>query len=142
MSVSTTHSDIPITPPYAYSRAEIERIRTRIYLGNFSVPQGFFETDGEVLAQIYNGVGPEHWSARFRRFTSWVLDFLEASALIHDWEYTFQEKRYGAFTVANLRLAKNAARDGHFLAGLAAALLCQFFGWRAWKEGSRFKVQS
>ena len=120
--------------PYNYPPAEINRIRTRIFFGRFSVPRDFFSTDAEVIARIYNGVGPEHWSARFRRFTSWVLDFLEAPAMIHDWEYTFQPKTYWRFTLANLRLAKNAARDGHPFAGLAAALLCQLFGWKSWKN--------
>ena len=121
--------------PYNYSPAEIGRLRTRIYFSSMSVPEGFFETPGEELQKIYNGVGPEHWSARFRRFTSWVLDFLEAPAMIHDWEYVKQPKTYGAFTLANLRLAKNAYLDGHLIAGLAAGLLCQIFGWKAWKNG-------
>ena len=121
--------------PYNYSIAEIGRLRTHIYFSLMSVPDGFLETPREDLQQIYNGVGPEHWSGRFRRVMTWVLDFLEGPALIHDWEYVKQPKTYWRFTVANLRLAKNARLDGHPVAGFAAGLLCQIFGWRAWKEG-------
>lgn len=120
---------------YSFSSADIRRLRTLIYFSRMSVPDDFLKTPIEELQRIYNGVGPGHWSARFRRFTSWVLDFLEAPAMIHDWEYTFRPKTYWSFTLANLRLAKNSARDGHLFAGLTAGLLCQLFGWHSWKEG-------
>ena len=50
-------------------------------------------------------------------------------------EYEHQRKTYGAFTLANLRLACNAAMDKHPFAGLAAAILCQLFGWKGFRKG-------
>ena len=94
-------------------------------------------TTHEELQACYNGVGPDRWSSRFRRFTTWILTFLEASALIHDWEYEYQEKTYWAFTLANLRLAWNASLDRHPVAGIVGAVLCQCFGWRGFKNAKR-----
>ena len=119
---------------YDYSLEDVRDLKMHCHEAALSVPDGFFDSPDEALQACYNGIGPEQWSSRFRRFTTWLLTFLEASALIHDWEFTFQPKTYGAFTVANLRLAYNAAVDGHPFSGFAAGILCQLFGWKAYKE--------
>jgi len=94
------------------------------------MPELFRFATIEVLQACYNGIGPDRWSSRFRRFTTWILTFLEASALIHDWEFTYQPKTYGYFTLANIRLAWNASKDHHPFSGITAAVLCQLFGWK------------
>ena len=70
-----------------------------------------------------------------RRFISYIADRLEAPALLHDFEYTVGKKTYWNFTVANLRLAYNAAKCKRLLLGIAAAIVCQLFGWWAYKSG-------
>ena len=98
------------------------------------MPELFRFASAEQLQVCYNGIGPDRWSSRFRRFTTWILTFLEASALIHDWEFTYQPKTYGYFTLANLRLAWNAAKDKHPFSGITAAILCQLFGWKGFRH--------
>lgn len=120
---------------YSFTLDHVQKLKMHCFDVHLSMPEMFRFASQEELQFCYNGVGPDRWSSCFRRFTTWVLTFLEASALIHDWEYEYQPKTYGAFTLANLRLAYNAAKDKHPVAGVAAAVLCQLFGWRGFREG-------
>lgn len=122
---------------YDFSLSHVQQLRKHCFEAGLSMPERFQFATPEQLQVCYNGVGPDRWSSCFRRFTTWILTFLEASALIHDWEFTCQPKTYGAFTLANLRLAYNAAKDKHPFAGLAGAVLCQLFGWKGYREGDR-----
>ena len=115
---------------YNFSILHIRDLKMHCFSVRLSMPELFRFATLEDLQSCYNGIGPDRWSSRFRRFTTWVLTFLEAPALIHDWEYTYQPKTYGYFTLANLRLAYNAAKDKHPFSGITAAVLCQCFGWR------------
>ena len=111
-------------------------------------PAAFDQTPPEVLARVYNGIGPERWPQRYRDFVTRVLGRYEPEAMIHDWEYIFQPKTYARFTVANLRFALNsiivAWHAHHVVAklfwldagcGVACAFFCQLGGWQAFKTG-------
>jgi hypothetical protein len=124
---------------YNYSVEHVAKLKGHCIRAGLSMPGWFRYASPETLTECYNGVGPDRWSSRFRRFMTWILTFLEASALIHDWEYEYQPKDYAAFTMANLRLAYNAAKDKHPVAGLAGAILCQLFGWIGFKTGGNIK---
>lgn len=115
---------------YNFPLSHIKTLKLHCFDAGLSMPHLFRFASAEQLQACYNGIGPDRWSSRFRRFTTWILTFLEAPALIHDWEFTYQPKTYGAFTLANLRLAYNAAKDKHPFSGITAAVLCQLFGWR------------
>lgn len=124
---------------YSFTLDHVRKLKMHCFETHLSMPEMFRFATAEQLQACYNGVGPDRWSSFFRRFTTWILTFLEASALIHDWEFTYQPKNYSAFTVANLRLAYNAAKDKHPVAGIAGAVLCQLFGWRGYKTGGLAK---
>ena len=110
-------------------------------------PAGFDKESLATLQLVYNGIGPERWPPRYRKFVTRVLARYEPEALIHDWEFVFQPKTYLAFTVANLRWACNSvikawhAHRGrkYFWAdacgGVICALSCQLGGWQAYKSG-------
>lgn len=119
---------------YNFSLDHVQMLKLHCLEKGLSVPEMFRFATAEQLQACYNGVGPDRWSSRFRRFTTWILTFLEASALIHDWEFTYQPKTYWAFTVANLRLAWNATLDRHPVAGIVGVVLCQLFGWRGYRD--------
>lgn len=125
------------SPAYSYSLAHVRQLKIHCFDAGLSMPEMFRYASQEELQACYNGIGPDRWSSCFRRFTTWILTFLEASALIHDWEFTYQPKNYGAFTLANLRLAYNAAKDKHPFSGITAAVLCQLFGWKGFRKGDR-----
>ena len=116
--------------PYNYPLSHIQDLKMHCFNVGLSMPHMFRFASSADLQACYNGIGPDRWSSRFRRFTTWILTFLEASALIHDWEFTYQPKTYGAFTLANIRLAFNATKDNHPFSGITAAFLCQLFGWK------------
>ena len=126
---------------YSYSLEHVEELRRRAVRLGFLLPEGFRNVPLEELAAAYNGIGPDRWSSRFRRFTTWVLKFLEAPALIHDWQYTVGGS-YRDFSLSNWWLVVNTAiealdlrKTGLFFAGIAAAVLCQLFGWRGFRHG-------
>jgi len=119
---------------YNFTIEHVKALKLHCFDAGLSMPDLFRFASAEQLQACYNGIGPDRWSSRFRRFTTWILTFLEASALIHDWEFTYQPKTYWAFTVSNLRLAWNAALDRHPFSGITAAVLCQLFGWCGFRE--------
>ena len=103
---------------------------------------GFWSASEAELDAACNGVGPEHWPRRGRWLISWFLRPLDASSAPHDWEYSLPKKSYWRFTRANWRLAVNCTKEalydvriGVIPLGLIAALLCQIFGWRAYRNG-------
>lgn len=105
-------------------------------------PESFWKAPRSGLAAACNGVGPEHWPRGMRKLCSWLLRPLEASAVIHDWEYSQPDKTFRSFSAANARLAANVmleavydCRPACMLMGISAALLCQIFGWFAYRNG-------
>lgn len=127
--------------------ATIEQLRFRAAKQGLSAPAQFWETSPEVLEKVYNGIGPDRWSSRFRAAVTALLERYEEEALIHDWEYTFQPKTRLHFLIANLRFAVNAviaayARSGAFSRrfwidgglGIVLAELCQLFGWTGYRQ--------
>ncbi|MBR4253517.1 MAG: hypothetical protein IKQ16_00330 [Lentisphaeria bacterium] len=105
-------------------------------------PESFWRASESELAAACNGVGPDHWPAWIRHAVTWLLRPLEASAEIHDWEYSMPHKSFPSFTAANARLAANVileavydCRPACMLAGIFAAFACQLFGWFAYRNG-------
>ena len=105
-------------------------------------PGSFWGATDNELAQAFNGIGAEQWPDWLRTVLTALLRPFQAAALIHDWEYSQKAKSYRAFSLANWHLAVNVAREalydcrpGVIPAGALAALLCQLFGWRAYKNG-------
>lgn len=133
---------------YLYEISDIQALRAEAMQAGLSIPGSFMDASDELLQRCYNGIGPDRWSSCFRRLTTYLLDFFEADALIHDYEYSLPEKNYWRFTLANIRFIGNAAmlafvRYGDSgkairitLLGSLLGLLCQLFGYGGYKEGS------
>lgn len=117
---------------------DIEYIRylrqTAIAL-KFSFPPNFKRYNSKRLLRCYNGVGAEWMPDWLLKTVTFICDRLEAPALLHDFEFVHGKKSYWRFTVANVRLAYNAAKSRRILLGIAAAIICQLFGWYAYKNG-------
>ena len=105
----------------------------------FSFPKNFKSYSSKRLIRLYNGVGADWMPKWLRKVTTWLCRLLcdkaEAAVLIHDFEYTRKKTSYWRFTVANVRLTYNAAKSSRPFLGIAAAILCQLFGWGAYKAG-------
>jgi hypothetical protein len=101
----------------------------------FSLPAGFREKSVPYLARHYNGIGAEWMPAKLRKFVTALLRHMEPAALVHDVDYLSNNKSYLNFTKANLRLFYNGIKSRYFFSGFALSLICQIFGWTAWKEG-------
>ena len=108
-----------------------------------AVAQDSFWTASDAeLALAFNGIGAEQWPSWLRTALTALLRPFQAAALVHDWEYSQDEKSYRAFSSANWHLGVNIIREalydchpGVIPAGVLAALLCQLFGWRAYRKG-------
>lgn len=130
---------------YDYSIEHVMGLRSTALKRNLYAPHLFWAVPLDVLCACYNGVGPDAWSQVLRAFVTRVLDMYEEDALIHDFEFAFAPRTYGAFTLANLRFAWNATVNAfycvnlitgfqHVIFGMLLALLCQLFGWRGFKH--------
>lgn len=118
-----------------YDLQHIEKLRNRVIERNYSLPAGFLELSPEYLAEHCNGIGAEWMPRMLRKLLTKALFLLEADSMVHDIEFLSTDKGYWKFTVANGRFALNAWKEHCFLSGTVAALICQAFGWSAWKEG-------
>ena len=131
---------------YYADAAQIKKLRQLIADAKLNVPDGFEETSIENLQKCYNGIGPQAWSICFRSYVTRILNSFEPEALIHDWEYTYSPKQYCFFTIANVRFLLNGIKYSFYLYGLNSrtlkqvrlalilALLCQLFGWSAYRR--------
>lgn len=131
---------------YHYSLEHVQTLKMQCFSARLSMPEPFRFSTVEELQAVYNGIGPEAWAPGLRSIVTALLDRFEPEALIHDWEYMYQPKTWGHFTAANLRFAWNAficacssadSRKNLLIqtgAGIALALLCQIFGWKAFQD--------
>ncbi|WP_337748050.1 hypothetical protein [Victivallis vadensis] len=142
---------------YDYTAEHIETLLAHCREVGILTAPGFWDTPVETLRGYYNGIGPDAWSSRLRRLTTFLLRPFELAALPHDYEYATAPRTYLAFTIANLRFAANAMLEAYhrhpvrlplnktgrrelrrlaamILFGLLLAVLCQCFGWKGFKN--------
>lgn len=118
-----------------YSKKHVKMLLRIVYRKKFLLPVGFTERSNNWIRSQYNGIGAE-WMPKFvRKLMTNLLGKMEAAALVHDCEFAFTQKSFRKFTVANFRLAVNGAKCGHPFCGTASAVLCQLFGWSAYRDG-------
>lgn len=119
--------------------AYIKYLRQTAIVLKFSFPKNFKSYSSKRLIRLYNGVGAAWMPSVIRNIITWLCRLLcdkaEAAVLIHDFEFTREAKSYYKFTKANLRLAYNCFRSKRLLVGICAAIICQLFGWSAYKSG-------
>lgn len=139
---------------YDYSLSHVTALCGQIREAGLSTPLLFWRLAMEARRACYNGIGPAAWSPWFRRAVTWLLEWFEVEALIHDVEYAYAPRTYWAFTIANARFALNALlyalHEGEGVKyvlrqtafGLALALLCQLFGWRGYKKTEVIKCEN
>jgi hypothetical protein len=118
-----------------YSLKHVIRLCNIAKSGNYSLPKGFKNKSYAWLCRNYNGIGAEWMPKCVRQKVTKLFSYMEPVALVHDYEYLSEDKSYWNFTKANMRLAYNGAKSGYLFSGLALAVICQCFGWSAWKEG-------
>lgn len=131
---------------YDYTAEHIETLLDHCREVGILTAPGFWDAPVETLRGYYNGIGPDAWSSRLRRLTTFLLRPFELAALPHDYEYATAPRTYLAFTIANLRFAANAMLEAYhrhpeakrFAAmagcGLLLATVCQLFGWQGYKN--------
>jgi hypothetical protein len=101
----------------------------------FSVPAGFWDKSPAWLRRHYNGIGAEWMPPKVRNIVTAAFRHMEPETMVHDIDFIILPKSFWNFTKANLRLAFNAFKARHTLYGIALAVICQLFGWSAWKDG-------
>lgn len=100
----------------------------------------------EELTVIYNGLGSDGFPYLVRKVLTGTNRHLEASALIHDVEWTEADGTYESFTKSNARFTSNSKKYAEskfsvlnpvryfvIFKGKAFGDLCQKYGWAAWK---------
>jgi len=118
---------------YHYSLRHIKALRKVVLLRKMWIPDYFKQMSSRRMQKYYNGIGPESWSTHFRGIVTRILNRLEASALIHDVEWSRRKKSFRHFVLTNLRLAWNATLETSIRTGITIGLLCMIFGYRGYK---------
>ena len=121
---------------------------------HLSAPESFYSAESGTLEMCYNGIGPECWPKLLRQMVSELLQLFAAGALVHDFEFSLEQKSYKHFTQANCRLAWNCVilafvgpvrlirpnrqnRMKLALLGVMLGVLCQIWGYSAYKSGGK-----
>lgn len=118
-----------------YSLKHVTRLCNIAKTKGYSFPSGFKQKSLPWLRRHYNGIGAEWMPSCVRKIVTKCFSWMEPAAFLHDIEFLSENKSYWNFTKANLRLAYNGFKSGCIFFGISSALLCQLFGWSAWKEG-------
>lgn len=63
--------------------------------------------DIETLNRLWNGYGPDRWPECVRDVMTWIYRNFEASALIHDFGYTFSDGSTDGWQVEDDRFYEN-----------------------------------
>lgn len=70
--------------------------------------EGFWTfLDVDALNRLWNGYGPDRWPVCVRSVMTWIYRNFEASALIHDWDYTFADGTIMGWQTADDRFYEN-----------------------------------
>ena len=72
---------------YDYTAEHIETLLEHCREVGILTAPGFWDAPVETLRGYYNGIGPDAWSSRLRRLTTFLLRPFELAALPHDYEY-------------------------------------------------------
>lgn len=67
--------------------------------------------DTEALNRLWNGYGPDRWPECVRAVMTWFYRNFEASALIHDFDYTFSDGSIDGWQTADDRFFANLKRQ-------------------------------
>lgn len=118
-----------------YSLKHVTRLCFIAKKNKYSFPEGFEGKSMRWLRRQYNGIGADWMMPCVRNFVTKSFQRMEPAALVHDVEFLSSDKSYWKFTKANMRLAYNGLKSGCLFTGIALAIICQIFGWSAWKEG-------
>ena len=113
----------------------VKYLRQQAVALKFSFPPNFKKYNSKRLVRCFNGIGAEWMPKTLRNFMTELFFSLQSAALLHDFEYTHGRKSYWNFTVANVRFAYNAAKSHRLLCGIAGLIICQLFGYSAYKNG-------
>lgn len=105
-----------------YTTEQIKSLRCRASAARLSYYVDFDEESDERLAQVCNGIGADWMSERSRKVVTKAMKYMEASAMIHDWEYDAQ---IDTQENADERLLLNGLREVRFM-------YPQWYNWRRW----------
>lgn len=118
-----------------YSLKHIKKLYCFAVEKNFSFPDGTKDKPLKWFQRNYNGIGAEWMPRLVRKLCTFLLSPLEPAAMLHDVGFLNKNKSFWNFTKENLRFVVNAAKIGCVLQGCLFGVICEVFGWGAWKEG-------
>lgn len=71
-----------------YKEEDIKRLLNKAENAGLTIPEGLINSDIASVIKNCNGIGAEFQSLRSRKILTKLMYFAEASALIHDWQYS------------------------------------------------------
>ena len=112
---------------------------------SLDVPEAFLNAEQATLDKVCNGVGTARMNAKLRGVLTDIMFFIEQSAGIHDWEFTFAEpqnnRTNAKFNEVNWRFLLNGCREAGIIGTPVyvshplcyfAYLLCKVYGHNAY----------
>ena len=74
-----------------YSMIEIMSMQLQAQQLKLKYPPEFLTMPRQLLAEIFNGYGPDHWQQHHRELLSWFFRHYPTPAAIHDLRYEFSD---------------------------------------------------
>lgn len=95
----------------AYTEQQITAIMRRARDAGLEIPQKMLNATPADLTQICNGVGSEAMPAKWRAATSKFFCAIEATAAIHDWDYSRSDGSESRRQYADDRFLVNGIKE-------------------------------
>jgi hypothetical protein len=83
--------------------SKVKKLKEKCILLNFSGIEIFDKYTDNELSKICNGIGAEWFPEKVRNLVTWIFDYLEATAFLHDIEFEAQK----SFDIANKNFLEN-----------------------------------
>jgi hypothetical protein len=105
---------------------QVTELRAKCIRLELDADPSFWICPIEVLANIYNGAGPDWMPGWGRAILTFILRLFAPAFLIHDFDYEMSDKTRKGFKLANSRMWKNIRKILKFEYPLTK--------WRLWKK--------
>jgi hypothetical protein len=131
----------------------VTKLRQKCLDFNLEATDSFWICPVDILANIYNGAGPDWLPNWTRAILSFILRLFGPAFLIHDFDFELSDKTRKGFNLVNKRMWRNIRKilsfeypltkwrlwkkRAHWWSkGFIAYRACVRGGWSAWLDGN------
>lgn len=110
-----------------YSIYKCIKIRENAKKLNMEARSDFWSSPAHVLAEIFNGCGPDSWTDSMRSLATWVYRNYPEAIAIHDFDFQHSDGDLKTLEIVNKRFYDNEKKKLDYLYPV------NVYTWKIWK---------